>query len=185
MKKAVFASALLIGSFFLFSFSNLHDWISYTSKEGNYKMMFPSKPAEQQQTIPSAVGEITMYMAMVESEDENASNLLYMTAFCAYPADKVSSEAPTEVVEKFFKGATEGSAKKINGNIRTMTSSSYKGFPVRDVLIDAKMAEIDFVVTQRLILVKNNFYMIQIFTPKEMEANTEAKKFVESFSLVD
>lgn len=146
-------------------------------------MMFPSKPAEQQQTIPSAVGEITMYIAMVESEDESAANLLYMTAFCAYPADKVSSEAPAEIIEKFFKGAIEGSAKKLDGNIRTVTPISYKGFPARDIIVDAKMSEMDFVVLQRLILVKNHLYVIQVFTRKEMETNPEAKKFVSSFSL--
>ncbi len=185
MKKITKGLSLTLTCLILLSFSGLQDWVSFTSKEGKYKMLFPSDPKEQTQTVQTGVGDIIMYLAMVESEDENASNLLYMSAYCVYPAELVSSEASKETLEKFFKGAAEGAAKKMNGDVRTLTDATHKGFPAKDVLIDANLGGADFVVRQKLILVKNNFYMIQTFARKEMETNSESKKFVESFSLIE
>lgn len=185
MKNKISLMFLVLAGLSFVSFTVLQDWVSFSSKQGNYKMLFPSEPKEQEQKIPSAVGELTMYLAILESEDESASNLLYMSAYCAYPADKVNSDASKETLEKFFKGASEGSAKKINGEIRSMKDLSYKGFPGKDILIDANLGGAEFVIAQRLILVKNKFYMLQTFSPKEMETNPEAKKFLDSFTLAE
>lgn len=185
MKKQLTIISFTLISCFLFSFGYLQDWFNYVSKEGNYKIQFPASPKEQTQTVASAVGDLTMYIALVESEDEQAANLLYMSAYCAYPGDKVNSDNPKETLDKFFKGAAEGAAKKINGEIRSFKEISYKGFPGRELLIDANLAGMDFAVKQKLILVKNKFYMVQTFTRKEMETNTESTKFFDSFGLVD
>lgn len=63
----------------------------------------PTAPKEDVKKVPTAVGELIMYMALLESEDENDDNMLYMSAFSEYPADKISSDLSKESLDRFFQ----------------------------------------------------------------------------------
>jgi hypothetical protein len=163
-------------------FSPLVDWFQYKSKDGNYTIKMPTEPQVQSQKVNTAIGEITMFMAMVEAE-ETDDNLLYMSAYSEYPADKISSSLDKEGQERFFKGAAEGAAKNMNGKVRTIKEMSFKGYPARMIYADVSLGGQDFVAQQKLILVNNQFYMLQTFTKATKEDNDNSKKFFESFDL--
>lgn len=178
-------SILFIISFVAFSaFSTVQDWFLYQSKEGSYKISMPAAPQSQMQKVNTAIGEITMYMAMLESA-ETDDNLLYLSAFSEYPADKISSNLDKDGIERFFKGAADGAARNMNGTIKTMKEITYKGYPARMVYMDVSLGGQDFLAQQKLILVKNKFYMLQTFTKPGKEDNDNSKKFFESFELPD
>lgn len=168
----------------LFGFKPVSEWYQYQSKEGSYKISMPAEPKEQTQKIPTAVGELTMFIAMLESEESDA-NLLYMSAYSEYPSEKISSTMGNESTDRFFKGAAEGAAKNMNGTVRSMKEANYKGFPGKMIYCDISLAGQDFVAQQKLILVKNKFYMLQTFTRVGQEDNENSKKFFESFELPD
>lgn len=143
----------------------------------------PSAPKEDIKKVPTAVGELIMYMALLESEDENDDNMLYMSAFSEYPADKISSDLSKESLDRFFQGAAEGSAKNMNGKVTSITVENYKEYPGRHIVSQVNLGGMDFLALQRLILVKNRFYMLQTLTKKDKEDNSNTKRFFESFSL--
>ncbi|MBL0133382.1 MAG: hypothetical protein IPP79_04855 [Chitinophagaceae bacterium] len=179
MTRSILLVALLAG---ISGFKPIVDWFQYLSKDGNYTIKMPIEPQVQSQNINTAMGEITMFMAMVEA-DENDDNLLYMSAFSEYPVDKISSSLSKEGQDRFFKGAAEGAAKNMNGKVRTIKETSYKGFPARMIYADVSLGGQDFVAQQKLILVNNKFYMLQIFTKPQKEDNGNSKKFFDSFEL--
>lgn len=185
MKKTFSVAFLALILVATSSYRTIYDWYTYTSAEGKFKVMMPAAPEEQTQKVPSAIGELTMYMAMLQAEDESADNLLYMTAYCEYPSDKVSSDMPKETLDKFFKGAAEGSAGKMNGKVLSIEESTYKNFPVRNVVASMEVQGMKFMAVQRMILVKNKFYMLQTLSTEGKEKNDNAKKFFDSFTLQD
>ncbi|MFM9910627.1 MAG: hypothetical protein ACKVOW_14840 [Chitinophagaceae bacterium] len=168
----------------IFGFRSISDWIEYKSEVGNYKVTMPGTPEEQIKKLPTAVGEITMHIAMVQSE-ENDDNLLYLSAYSEYPAEKISSEMSKDGIDRFFNGAADGGAKSMNGKLISITDTVYKNYPAKNVLIDANIGGQNFLVLQKLILIKNKFYMLQTFTKPEMEGNPNARKFFESFKRED
>lgn len=179
MTRSILLVALLAG---ISGFTPIVDWFQYQSKEGNYSIKMPTEPQVQSQKVNTAIGEITMFMAMVEADD-NDDNLLYMSAYSEYPADKISSSLDKEGQDRFFKGAAEGAAKNMNGKVRTIKESSYKGFPARVIYTDISLGGQDFIAQQKLILVNNKFYMLQTFTKPQKEDNDNSKKFFDSFGL--
>lgn len=183
MKKNLSVALMALVLIATSSYRTVYEWFTYTSAEGKYKVMMPAAPEEQTQKVPSAIGELTMYMAMLQSEDDSADNLLYMTAYCEYPGDKVNSDMSKEMLDKFFKGAADGSAGKMNGKVLSMEESTYKNFPVRNVVSSMDIQGMKLMAVQRLILVKNKFYMLQTMTFEGKEKNGSAKKFFDSFSL--
>lgn len=184
MKTSLKAVIFFLCVVTLMSFRSVNDWETYNSPEGKYKIMMPGTPKVEAKKIPTAVGELTMYIAMLEREEED-DNLVYMSAYSEYPADKISSAMSKEGVDRFFKGAAEGGAKNMNGKIKSITESSYKGYPARIIQVDVSLGGENFLALQKMILVKNKFYMLQTFTFPEKPENENAKKFFESFDLAD
>ncbi|MBC7851460.1 MAG: hypothetical protein H7Y31_17080 [Chitinophagaceae bacterium] len=182
MRKKLIAVILVIvtGST---SFRVVQDWYKYSSKEGGYEITMPKKPEEQTRSVPTAVGNLTMHMAMLQNEDEADDNLVYMTAFSQYPADKVHSDLPKEQLSKFFQGAAEGSARNMNGKVTSVTETEYKGFPGRSVVSEVTISDQSFLALQRMFLVKNKFYMLQTVAKPGTLDNANSKKFFESFNL--
>jgi hypothetical protein len=88
-----------------------------------------------------------------------------------------------EGLDNFFKGAADGSAKKMNGKLTTIKESNYKEYPGRYVVIDLNLEGEEYVALQKLILVKNRFFMLQTFTKPSKTENKNAKKFFDSFDL--
>lgn len=166
----------------IMGFTPITEWFQYQSKEGNYKVMMPIEPQVQSQKVNTAIGEITMFMAMVEGE-ESDDNLLYMSAFSEYPADKISSSMDKAGQDRFFNGAADGAAKNMNGTVKAIKEAEYKGYPARMVYMDVSLGGQDFIAQQKLILVKNKFYMLQTFTKLKKEDNGNSKKFFDSFEL--
>jgi len=172
---------LLVVSCF-FSFGKLGDWVLYSSKVGNYKILMPAMPKEESMKLTSAVGELTMYFASIES-DGTDDNMLYQCAFSEYPTEKINSNMSKDGLDNFFKGAADASAKKMNGSLSTIKESNYKEYPGRYVVIDLNLDGEDYVALQKLILVKNRFFMLQTFTKPSKTENKNAKKFFDSFDL--
>ena len=166
----------------LFSFSKIGDWVLYNSKVGNYKILMPSMPKEESMKLISAFGELTMYFASLESEGTD-DNILYQCAFSEYPTEKINSNMNKEGLDNFFNGAADASAKKMNGKVTTITESKYKEYPGRYVVIALNVDGEDYIALQKLILVKNRFFMLQTFTKPSRAENNNAKKFFESFDL--
>ena len=182
--KSRFILALLAVVFCLSAFRFVQDWVVYSSKEGGYKISMPAAPVEQTRDINTAIGNVTMYMAMLEGESTD-DNLLYMSAYTQYPADKISSTMTIEAQDRFFKGAAEGSAKSMNGKVDTIMVADYKGYPSRKIHSTVNFGGEDFIVHQQLILVRNNFYMLQTLTKLDKDDNAGVKKFLNSFTLVE
>ena len=182
MKKSFpFVFFLLLVSCF-FSFGKIGDWVVYNSKEGNYKILMPAMPKEESMKLTSAVGELTMYFASLES-DGTDDNMLYQCAFSEYPTEKINSNMSKDGLDNFFNGAADASAKKMNGKVTTITELKYKEYPGRYVVIALNLDGEDYVALQKLILVKNRFFMLQTFTKPSKTENKNAKKFFDSFDL--
>jgi hypothetical protein len=166
----------------LFSFGKIGDWVLYNSKVGNYKILMPAMPKEESMKLASAVGELTMYFASLET-DGSDDNMLYQCAFSEYPTEKINSNMSKEGLDNFFNGAADASAKKMNGKVTSIIESKYKEYPGRYVVIGLNLDGEDYVALQKLILVKNRFFMLQTFTKPSKTENKNAKKFFESFDL--
>ena len=180
-KRFPYIVYLLIVSCF-FSFGKIGDWVVYNSKVGNYKILMPAMPKEESMKLTSNVGELTMYFASLETEGID-ENMLYQCAFSEYPIEKINSNMSKEGLDNFFKGAADASAKKMNGKVTNITDSKYKEYPGRYVVIDLNVDGVNYVALQKLILVKNRFFMLQTFTKPSKIENKNAKKFFESFDL--
>ena len=103
MKKHNAFTGLLILAFLTMSFVHQNGWFLF--ENNHYKMLFPKKPADQTQTVNTALGELKMDIHMYEVPgDEQDDNFTYGMIETAYP-DSVINSNKKDLLEKFFRNS--------------------------------------------------------------------------------
>ena len=175
--KLLFILLILTG------FQSSDDWYTLTVTKGSYQVKFPSKPTPSTKKVDSDVGKLTLNLHILDLSKSNTSNnLIYMTNYSEYPSEEISSEK-TELLDKFFNGATNGAVKNVKGELISTKKITYNGYPGRVIRIDFGNGLA--VITMKMILVKNKTYMLQTITKTNQEPNDDLLKFMNSFKLLD
>ncbi|PQJ11581.1 hypothetical protein CJD36_007230 [Flavipsychrobacter stenotrophus] len=171
-------SALAVAIIFLFSSFAAATWQLYENTEGGYKVLLPGVPEESSQDIQSAIGPLTMHMAMLETSDDV---LVYMANYSDYPDSLVNSKMPKEDITMFFNNAMDGAAKNVSGTITRKVVLNYKTYPGRHMVAEIKEKHV--VMEMDMYLIKNRVYFLEAIYMKDAKDITGVKKFFSSFQL--
>lgn len=159
-------------------------WYFANYPKFGYSIKFPKKPTDQTQVINSAIGDLTMDMAMLETPAGDADpNAVYMVNHTLFPADAVHSDNK-EMLPTLYRNSIDGAASNVNGVLtseKTITlDSKYEG---REVTIDFQ--EGTYIITMRIFLVRNVMYLTQVITAADKTGNKELTQFMDSFHLIN
>jgi hypothetical protein len=184
MKNSKRIIGLLIGFVFIVStgFIQSDKWITIQVKKYGYQIEFPQKPIEQTQSLPSEIGELHLNMYIYDaSKSKKEENVLYLTNCTVYPGNDIHSDHK-EKLDGFYRGAIDGATKNVKGTLLSETKIEVQGYEGRDVTIDYQNGLA--IITMRMLLVKNNMYMIQTITETSKAPNSGITKFMNSFQLL-
>jgi hypothetical protein len=148
-------------------------WEEHTSDAGRYTALFPKKPSEQTQDLPTKLGTVKQFVTS-SAIDEGA----FFVAYNDFP-DEVTQVDPQTILAESVKGVS----KSLNGNIIEDRVTELSGFPCRSYVLDAKVSGIDANATGRICLVKNRLYQQLVLGEKTKITNTEIDRFIQSFKL--
>lgn len=169
----VFAVVLILLSAFT------QDWVLFDSPEGT--VMFPQKPSVDTQTVATAIGDLKMMTCMYEVQDTTKDdNMVYGYITSTYPPDMINSSDTTQM-EKYFKGATSGSVRNVQGKLLSEEKVTISGFPGR--LIRVGVMNDQYIITLANYLVRNKAIMMQVISPARKEGNPAARRFMGSLKL--
>jgi hypothetical protein len=169
---------------FNFTFAQNDDWVTTKDFEKGYKIDFPSKPTSQMQPIPTAIGEIEMYMYILDNSAKvDAKNLVFMTAYTEYPLasfgdEDINSET---LQDNLLDSSVSGAVSNVKGDLISSSHIRFNGYNARNAKIEVAGG---FYIIMKTILVQNKLYMIQVIHNKSYDGNQEAKYFFDSFELI-
>lgn len=175
MKKSFF----LIVAFLVVTNSVLaQEWIKYKSDDLAFIAMYPDTPERTVQKIPTAVGELDMYMIMYAptSGDDNA---VYSIIRSDYPEDQFK-EATDETNNTVLNGAVNGAVENVKGTLIHDKKITLNGFPGRDIKIQIEQGYI----YMNAYLVDNLMYITQVICEIDKDGNKSIKRFMDSFDIV-
>lgn len=161
----------------------LQEWILFIDKTNAYTIRFPKTPTESAQQIDSPIGALSLSVAMYEVGTNKDENYVYGAMFTDYPDSLVHSDFEEEFIENFLTGAVNGAVTNVNGTLLKSDTCSYQHYPGRAIQIDYGNGQA--VIEMKVILVKNRSYILQVISPFENPDNPSAKRFFQSFALVD
>ncbi len=183
MKKIRIIFGLLVLASFTLSFVNSEDWFLFETKK--CKLLFPKKPTESSQTVPSAIGDLELKMYMYEVTDTTKDdNLLYMLMETNYPDSLINSDKK-DLLDNFFRNAIDGSANNVQGSkILTETKIELAGFPGREARVSLNVG-VPCINKMHFYLVKNKMYILEVITDARKDFNKSMDKFMNSFALTN
>lgn len=143
----------------------------FNSAAGKFTINFKSKPTEQEQNVPTAVGDVKMYMFMHEESRSKA----YMVAYCDYPADMISAANPNDLLQ----GSKEGVVSKFSATISDEKVSKFQGHDA----IDFTASGPQYHTAYKLVLAGNRLYQVGILQDSGPVGKEDIDTFIGSFKI--
>lgn len=169
----------------LFSLTGLkaQDWYMLESPACGFRCEFPGMPAESSQQIDSQIGYLMMHMFQYDaSNDPGSDNIMYMVNYTEYP-DSLFRITDPDRLDSFYRHAIDGAAANTQGVVLSESPVTIAQYPARDVRISLQSGQA--MVSARLLLVVNKFYMYLVIYESEKQNNPSIARFFQSFHLLN
>ncbi|MEM9922114.1 MAG: hypothetical protein AAF990_28680 [Bacteroidota bacterium] len=157
-------------------------WEEFKSYDGRFRIMVPGPLELRTKQIETEIGDIYYHTYMLQSNDDQADNLVYMISYCDYPEGSVHSDS-TALLEEFFDTTVETAMSSVNGNLRYSSKVQLKDYPGRIWRIDYN--DDQAVIKTKCFLVGSRYYSIQAITVKDRSLNPAMDRFFDSFELLE
>ncbi|MFN2492296.1 MAG: hypothetical protein ABR501_05355 [Pyrinomonadaceae bacterium] len=173
-KQTLIATLLiLLGHTFAFGFQTSEPWQKFSSEEGKFTILMPTKPKVEVKEVDSQIGKLTQYV-YVSSTD----NGLFQVSYADYTVDP-----PSEKRDSVLEAIREGVITGLKAELVTQKNITLQGYPGREFLAQRQIEGIDFVFHWRIFLVGRRVYQLAVANQKKTDASAEITKFVTSFEL--
>ena len=143
----------------------------HASADGKYSVRFPAAPKVSEQSVKSALGELTVHTATYSDSGGNT----FLVSYTDYPADAVMPEKRG----KFFDGIRDS----VKGDGKLDSEKEIKagggGWPGREFTVDKGRQRVKY----RVVLRDNRLYQLAAIGTEGFVGGREAKDFFESFEL--
>jgi hypothetical protein len=157
-------------------------YAQHTYKTAEFSIVFPFKPENKTQTVPTKAGNLLMVINSCETaETSKTGNYVFMTNETVFAEGMMHSDS-TSRLKLFFEGSINGAAKRANGTVKSVKEITKSGYPAREV--EVEMTEQKATIFMVYILRKNNFIMAQVISDTKKKGNAEAQAFLNSLVVV-
>ena len=154
----------------------------FVSESSGFKVFFPDAPTEQKQNVPTALGEIDMYMYMYQSTDE-----AFMVSQNDYPADKVDY-SDKEVLKGMLEGALNGSYNNMaqgSGAEAVIEEREFFTFQDKYSAVRGKGHIGNIYIRNFIVINGNRMYQILAMGFGKYPESIDANKFINSFKIIE
>lgn len=150
-------------------------WEKFSSSEGRFTFLVPTKPAAANQEVDTKVGKLMIYTFA------SKNNVGYfMGTFGDYPNDASDSAQ----AERILDGVRDG---VIRGSKTTLISEKQRwirGYPGREFTGSGKVDGTDVIYSWRVYLVGRRLYQLVAATLDNDAGHPDVTKFLDSFDLI-
>lgn len=170
---------LLAFAIFMMNLSQIsgQEWKVYESEHGKFSVLTPGLMKQKRATISTGIAALDVHTHFLDTKD-SIGNFLYLINYYDLP-EEMFPEDSTDFAMEFLLNTMDQSVSDINGDLQysnPIQIGSYQGLMWR-----SKSEE--NVVKSRAFIIKNRFYMLQVFTIPSKSLNVEVDRFLDSFTL--
>ena len=158
------------------------NWTVFTSDQGAVSVLTPGELKHEVKQIPTSSGEIKVHNYTYRATDTTEQVFLYSITHYALPLDKLSPDS-TDIVEDLFDETLSSISERIRGEVLYTQTEQFQDFPARISRI--KYDEGRYSLKNKMILARDQIYLIEVFSTYEKGAEFKIRKFINSFSLID
>jgi hypothetical protein len=148
------------------------EWKAFKPREGNFSVLLPGKPKEQQQAVrtPSGTIDVNLYVAELKGGT-------FAVGYAEFPEQTVKPGTTGRRLDNARDGAVANAGGKLTKE-RRINLDRYPGREVH-IEIDGKGN-----VLTRFYAVKNKLYQLVVLGSKDRVYSPDTEKFFDSFQLL-
>ena len=181
MKKLIYVFIACILFSNIISAQAEDKWFTIKDTDAAYSIQFPKEPIKGADDVETGNGTVKMNTYTLQLD--NDVNLIYMSSFTKYPdsffPDRLDSIAKQkEVLENSINGAVTNT----NGKLILDESIIFNGYNGKKAKIEVDGG---YIINMQVLLVGVQLYITQIIYSKEDDGNTGARRFFDSFELIN
>lgn len=166
----IFAAALF--TLFVPTLVQAQNWIVYSPEGMSYHIDMPQKWVPSQQTIPTDVGPVEMYMATI-----GLGARAYMAIHSSYPQSHIDTVPP----DTMLNNARDGAVSSVKGKLLKEDRFTISGYPARHLVVDTPQGRI----SQRMVLVGVTLVQAIYVGPAGDEAKADVQRFFSSLTIMN
>jgi len=156
------------------------EWKKFSPQGQPFVVSVPGEMKNGEKKILTEVGDLHPITWMYQGTKDDA-NFIYSVSYVDYPGDTFHKDS-IDLVDEFFEASIESNIKSLGGTLVYKSESPYCQY--QGVIYRASYNDNGAVIKSRMILVKDRFYALQVYTLSEKSLNPEMDKFLNSFRLV-
>lgn len=146
-------------------------WVEHKPHGAGFRVEMPAAPKVSQSDAPTAIGKIKMTMALVDR-----GGVAYIVSYNDYPPEAIKGKSFDDLLDGVRK------AQVGNNSLRTDEQITIGEYPAHHIVIDTVQG---YVSVTRIVLVRARLFQAIYVGPKGTEDSNDAKRFINSFQLVD
>jgi hypothetical protein len=155
-------------------------WYDLRNDSLGFTIDFPKEPNHSKHLVNTELGKLWMNMYQIDcSDDEKSDNVYYAVNYTEF-ADTFDYENLN--LDDFYRNSINGMIGNLHANLLQETIIDFKGYQCREIRVDFR--EGLAVITAKLILVRNKYYMIMVITDTKKDFNKQIGRFLNSFDLI-
>jgi len=156
------------------------EWQLNRASDRTCEWLAPGRMKDGMKRIPTALGEIPQITWVYQAEKEHP-NYLYMVSWIDYPAGTFTTDS-IHLIHQLFNVSAQTLADDLKGEL---VYGSLQEDNVRPAYIfRAAFKDGNHVVKGRMVLDKDRFYMMQVYTFKENSLNVNMDRFLQSLRIL-
>ncbi len=156
------------------------EWKKFSPRSQPFEVSVPGEMKNGEKKVLTEVGDLHPITWIYKGGKEDA-NFIYSVSYVDYPEGTFHKDS-TDLVDEFFQVSIESNIKSLGGTLVYKSESPYGQY--QGIIYRASYNENGAVIKSRMILVKDRFYALQVYTLSEKSLNPEMDKFLNSFRLV-
>jgi hypothetical protein len=149
-------------------------WQRFAPSYGGFSVLLPGTPTSQTKKLPTPLGDGTMTMYMVTTEDSR----VYMAATLDLPEALAGLADPNDMLDGFVKGLVQ----PFNGRVVSQSKVRLGNYPGKEVTV--AMLGGQMVCRARAFAVGGRMYVVMALAPRASADLVDFEKFLDSFEII-
>lgn len=150
-------------------------WEKFSSPEGRFTLLMPTKPTASSRDVENEAGKLTLYAYVAGNS---------VAFFGGSFADLSRGARDVAHAEEVLDGVRDGVLVGTEGKLIAEKKISVKGHPGREFTASVRVNEIDTIYAWRIYLVDRRLYQLAVGTLVKDSNHPDVAKFLTSFELI-
>jgi hypothetical protein len=155
-------------------------WSIFKDPDQIFEIEIPGEIEQKEKRILTGIDTIDVYSYVVDRSEEKEPNFLYLVNVADYPEGTFPPDS-IQLIEDFLEASVESLVLNLGGNLDYTVSHS--------LLSDALLLRIsqedkNTIIKAVVLLSKDRFFTLQVFTHKQYSLNEDVDRFLNSFALL-